>query len=270
MARYDDLYRFSFGPNGEVLTIWEWDDGRWERERPDRDETYARHDGYVVKTEMDDGRLEWEAYADRGDGVWQQVGEGYGAFNSTLLSTGTTPVTSTSPVADHRFTISNGTVTGVQELDDGVWKTEVLEADESYAVTDQGVVKTEIGGNGVERTLYTDADGDGTFSETISWNQPIVGLFPEDLYHFAFSADGTLLAVYSEDRGTWTQEQPEVDETYALIDGLVIKTEGTEWTAYADSDGNGVWTEAVEGHGTVDLVAVKSLLAGMTAEGTIF
>jgi hypothetical protein len=269
MARYDDLYRFNFGPNGEVLTIWEWDDGRWEAERPDRDETYARHDGYVVKTEMDDGRLEWEAYADRGDGVWQQVGEGYDAFDSAMLGEATT-VAASNPAGDHRFTISNGTVTEVQELDDGVWKTEVLDADEKYAITDQGVVKTEIRGNGVERTLYTDADGDGTFSEAISWNQPIVGLFPEDLYHFAFSAEGTLLAVYSEDRGTWTQEQLEAVENYALIDGFVIKTDGTEWTAYADSDGNGVWTEAVEGHGAVDLVAVKSLLADMTAEGTIF
>lgn len=60
--------------------------GRLEREDIDRDESYAVVDGFVIKTEIDDGRIELTYYADpEADGVWSEVAQ---VNPSALASTG--------------------------------------------------------------------------------------------------------------------------------------------------------------------------------------
>jgi hypothetical protein len=71
----DDAYVFQFGAAGQVTAVYEVErNGRLEREDIDADETYTRVGGFVVKTEIDDGRIEQTTYADAdGDGVWRAV-----------------------------------------------------------------------------------------------------------------------------------------------------------------------------------------------------
>lgn len=84
-----DAYVFEFGAMGQVTAVYERErDGRLEREDIDRDESYARVGDFVVKTEMDDGRIELTYYADAdGDGVWFEVAQvmpGSGLGSSAL------------------------------------------------------------------------------------------------------------------------------------------------------------------------------------------
>lgn len=70
-----ESYVFEFDALGQVTAVFERErNGRLEREEIDRDETYVLSGGFVVKTEIDDGRTEQTYYADpEGDGVWAEV-----------------------------------------------------------------------------------------------------------------------------------------------------------------------------------------------------
>jgi hypothetical protein len=72
-----DAYVFEFDTLGNVTAVFEREgNGRLEREEIDRDESYALVGGFVVKTEIDDGRTEQTYYADpEGDGVWVEIAQ---------------------------------------------------------------------------------------------------------------------------------------------------------------------------------------------------
>lgn len=173
----------------------------------------------------------------------------------------------------YRFAQSNGNITAVQEMEKGRWHNEKIDRHESWSVTGNSVVKTESHGNGTEVTLYTDSNGDGVYFEALSWNRPSMGS-SDHQYRFTFDLSGKASSVQERDHSRWKTEHIDSNETYTHQDGLVVKSEiekgRTEWTVYADSNGDGTWTELAQGHGLVDLVAVKSLLTGMTADGLIY
>ena len=57
--------------NGVVTKLWEWDDGRWERETIDQNETWTYESGQLIKKEWEHGRLETEIYTDSNkDGIF--------------------------------------------------------------------------------------------------------------------------------------------------------------------------------------------------------
>lgn len=173
----------------------------------------------------------------------------------------------------YRFTLTNGVVAGVQEMEKGCWQNEKIDRNESWSVTAGGVVKTETDRDGVEVTFYVDADNDGVYFESYSLSRPAAGA-QDDQYRFTIAADGAVVAIQEWDDGRWQAERPDRNETWRLQDGLVVRNEvengRTEWTIYADSNGDGTWTELAEGAGALDLVGVKTLLAGLTAEGLIY
>ena len=69
----DDRYKFRHS-KGVVTKLWEWDDGRWERESIDRDESWTYENGKLIKKEREHGRLEVEVYSDPNkDGVFTFV-----------------------------------------------------------------------------------------------------------------------------------------------------------------------------------------------------
>jgi hypothetical protein len=75
----NDIYRFTLN-NGQVIGVQEWDDGRWEQEGIDRDESYSLSGTDIIKTEWDDGRQEITTYRDsNNDGTYQKVSETYGS-----------------------------------------------------------------------------------------------------------------------------------------------------------------------------------------------
>lgn len=79
-----------------------------------------------------------------------------------------------------------------------------------------------------------------------------------DLYAFTFGLNGEVTSVAEIERNSrLDRETIERDESYRLIDGLVVKTElddgQQEWTVYGDADGDGRWVELGEGVGAPDL-----------------
>lgn len=86
--RDDDLLRFEHS-NGVVTKLWEWDDGRWERESIDRDETWTYANGQLIKQEFEYGRVETEVYTDPdGDGVFTFSSKSYGSTANAGNSSG--------------------------------------------------------------------------------------------------------------------------------------------------------------------------------------
>ncbi len=159
-----DLYRFAFSGN-DVVAVEEFDDGRWEPEHIERDETYERDGGAVIKKEINRSGsvVEITRYEDSdGDGVFHEVSEQYVTQSATGAG-----VNGAAGRDLYRFTFTGNSVTAVEEFDDGRWEPDRIERDESYVREGNVVIKTETGrsGAGVEITRYEDADGDGVFTK---------------------------------------------------------------------------------------------------------
>lgn len=77
-----DTYRFTI-QDDVVIAVYEWDDGRWEQESIDSDESYYVENGVVYKQEFDDGREELTAYIDsNNDGIYQESQSSYSSDGS--------------------------------------------------------------------------------------------------------------------------------------------------------------------------------------------
>lgn len=181
MPRQPDQYVFTFDAGGAVTSVAEVEkNGRLDYERIEKDESYRLVDGFVVKTEVDGREQEWEVYADLdGDGRWIEVGEGEGAFDPAILSLfGGSPVAGETPVAtpvggeSYVFQFDAlGQVTAVFEVGkNGRLEREDIDRDESYAVLDGFVIKTEIDNGRIELTYYADPEADGVWSEVAQVN----------------------------------------------------------------------------------------------------
>lgn len=67
---HEQWVKFNIVDN-EVKSFYEFDDGVWQLESIDRDETFSINGNEVVKQEYDDGLIETKLYRDRGDGIFE-------------------------------------------------------------------------------------------------------------------------------------------------------------------------------------------------------
>ncbi|RAK67585.1 hypothetical protein [Phenylobacterium kunshanense] len=172
-----DQYVFGFGPGGEVISVAEVKrNGRLDHERIEKDETWRLEAGLVVKTELDDGQMEWTVYADPdGDGRWVELAEGQGPLDLSLFAGAATGPDGGAPVKQvldddpHVFRFdAAGRVVAVYEVErDGRLDREDIDRDETYALVNGFVVKTEVDDGRLEQTVYADADGDGIWHSII-------------------------------------------------------------------------------------------------------
>jgi Ca2+-binding RTX toxin-like protein len=164
----------------------------------------------------------------------------------------------------YKFTIESGIVTAVFEYEDGLWKQETIEPDETYSVDPNDsnvVIKTELDDGVTKTERYVSTDGGLTFLEQESQDDEDDeeddseedSDFGEaaELYRFTFDAADVVTAVSKFDDGVWKQLRLDANETYA-VDGTlgrlrVIKTEiergGTEIEIYEDLDQDGDYSE---------------------------
>lgn len=78
-----DLKRFDI-VSGQVQRVYEFDDGRWELENIDRDETYSVSGTDILHVEHDDGWLETTVYRDLdGSGIYQEISVSHSRPNET-------------------------------------------------------------------------------------------------------------------------------------------------------------------------------------------
>lgn len=174
-AQQPDQYVFTFGLNGEVTSVAEVErNGRLDYEKIEKDESYRLADGLVVKTELDDGRTEWTVYGDAdGDGRWIELAEGKGPLDLSLFTGapgGEAPVKQVLDDDAYVFQFdAAGQVSGVYEVErNGRLEREDIDADETYALVNGFVVKTEIDDGRIEQTTYADLDGDGVWRAVIA------------------------------------------------------------------------------------------------------
>lgn len=183
------LYRFDI-QGGQVMAVYESENGRLKQERIDSDETYTVQGADVLKQEHDDGRLETTRYTDAdGDGWYAETDEIYTfagsdsyddshdediAFDDFGFTDSSSAVVSGLPNAylersdtfsgeKYRFDVQNDQVVAVYETENGRTKVERLDGNETYEVSGNQIIKTETSRYGQEVSAYTDADGDGLF-----------------------------------------------------------------------------------------------------------
>jgi Ca2+-binding RTX toxin-like protein len=158
----------------------------------------------------------------------------------------------------YQFTIQNGSVVGVYEIEKGRTKYEKMDSDENWtfdASTNQ-VTKTEVEHNRVETTIYADVDGDGVFAKISNSNGAITSVSNPTLVnnsqngHKFDVVNDVVTAVYEIERGISRQERIDFNESWALQGVDIVKTElehgVTETTVYSDVNGDGIYLKASE------------------------
>lgn len=230
-----EKYVFTFDASGKVTSVAEFEgNGRLSHERIDRNETYNRYGDLVVKLETERGSTEWTAYADSDrDGLWAKLASGYGAPDLPGL---TTLLKSTAQAAQPQSEPSGAW--GEDDHDDDGDKDFSADAWHGSGRDDDSSLD------------HDDDDGIGRGSDS-------------DQYVFTFGADGAVTAVAEiKENGQLKFEAIERDESYARVGDFVVKTEWddgrSEWTVYADGNGDSRWTEVAEGYGVVNLAGVIS------------
>lgn len=171
-----DQYVFGFGQDGAVISVAEVErNGRLDHEKIEKDESYRLEAGLVVKTELDDGQSEWTVYADPdGDGRWIELAEGHGPLDLGLFTA--TPGPDAGPpvkqVLDDDAYVFHfdpaGQVAAVYEVErNGRLTQEDIDRDETWALVNGVVVRTELDDGRIEQTTYADLDGDGVWHSLI-------------------------------------------------------------------------------------------------------
>ena len=170
----------------------------------------------------------------------------------------------------------------------GRMRTERIDANETYSVVDGYVIKEQVSWYGqIEWSVYADSNGDGRFAEVaegkgaidyLSLTQSLDQLGPNveaqnfklelglENKVFAFAPNGTVTAVGEIGRyGQIKNERIDANESYDMVGDFVVKTEtsrygNTEWSVYADGDGDGRWAEIAQGHGPISADLLTQLI----------
>ncbi len=158
-----EVYRFSVQGNS-VTGVQEYDDGYWQAERIDSNETYTVDGKYIVKTEIERYGTEISRYLDAdGDGIYAEVSSSGSTFDDS--SRYDYADNGSRRYEQYKFVISNGAVTEIYETDDGRLQRDYPDWNETYSIDGTDVVKTETEYYGAEVTRYQDLDGDGYYTE---------------------------------------------------------------------------------------------------------
>lgn len=87
-----------------------------------------------------------------------------------------------------------------------------------------------------------------------------------DRKSFSFDQAGNILNVYELEHGLLQLERIEYGESYALVNGFVIKTDTEhrimDWEVYAESSVDGYWTSVLKGYGTFDPAVLNTVQSG--------
>lgn len=158
----------------------------------------------------------------------------------------------------YRFKLVDGTVTQLEEFDDGRWKAERIKSNETWTFDGTSLTQTKTEGGRIKTSLYRDADGDGVF--TRAGRDTLTGLgstggtgstpkptaIPEDSYRFLL-VDGKVTQLEEFEKGRWQRETIKSNESWTFDGTLLIEREvkrlGTEVTSYGDADQDGIFTK---------------------------
>ncbi len=192
----------------------------------------------------------------------------------------------------YTFTFANGTVTGMTEIDGRKSKTKFIGNSDFDVITNAAgavteVTRTELSRKGyAETTVYSDADGDGRFTEALELEVATATARNLEKMRFTFDANGEVVGAQEQKAGrngtvVWKNERIEANEDYSTVtidgDTYLVKTEternGVEFTLYRDDNQDGVWTEIAEGevngNAAVNVVELVGLTGGLSAADAV-
>ena len=170
----DGGYRFDL-VNGEVVNLQEFDDGVWQNERIDRNESWTFDGTNLIQQELKRSGTEITIYSDPdGDGIYLESREEFDPLIGGSSEDGQD--------GGYRFRLVDGEVTNLQEWDDGCWKNERIGRNETWTFDGTNLIQEESKRSGTEVTTYTDPDGDGIFTQVSEvFNPRSSALFAADL-----------------------------------------------------------------------------------------
>ena len=192
----------------------------------------------------------------------------------------------------YTFTFANGTVTGMTEIDGRKSKTKFIGNSDFDVITNAAgavteVTRTELSRKGyAETTVYSDADGDGRFTESLELEVATATVRKLEKMRFTFDTNGEVVGAQEQKAGrngtvVWKNERIDANEDYSevTIDGAtyILKTEtersGVEFTLYRDDNQAGVWTDIAEGevngNAAVNVVELVGLAGGLSAADAV-
>lgn len=208
--------------------------------------------------------------------------------NAGVYHLGQETLTYTSPgIADGRghvegysFTLTNGQVTGLQEVSGSTTRAVTHAEDISpatlFAVSGNTVTESSVEGNTVETKVFTLATGSSLYavaSQTTIFVQPgaattLLAVNPRDRAQFTIDGSGNVTQVQSVSaNGTATTVTPDSHTAFQQLDtGFVQETvtagSHSAYAVFYDGSGGGTYTEVAHGSGsTVDLVGLKAQIA---------
>ncbi|ODC04742.1 hypothetical protein BFW38_15600 [Terasakiispira papahanaumokuakeensis] len=162
-----DFYRFNLQDN-QVISVMEWDDGRWEQDHIEADETYTVEDNRIILEERDDDEIEVSVFeATSVPGIYLQTQEYDRPLDLTPQPPQQDDTSTSTQFLDEdplRVTLSaTGDIERLEEWDDGRWETEHLDHDEQAFINTEGLlVIEELDDGGLETTVYQD-NGQGIY-----------------------------------------------------------------------------------------------------------
>jgi hypothetical protein len=256
-----------------VTNLQEFDDGLWKDEEINPNESWSFDGTTLTKTETEKDHVETSTYLDvDGDGVFTKSGPKTITGISPDGPDSTKHSWPSSPSHDHglddgyRFTLADGQVTNLQEFDDGLWKDEEINPNESWSFDGTTLTKTQTNRGRVKTSTYLDTDEDGIFTK--SGRDSVTGFRSrgrrasyyntssqtndrglDNGYRFTL-VDGQVTNLQEFDDGLWKNERIRRNESWSFDGANLIQEErkryGAEVTTFSDPDGDGIFSKASE------------------------
>jgi len=236
-----DYLRFTI-EGSTVVAVEEFDDGRWEAEEIDSDESYSINGNTIIKTEYDDGRQEFTTYSDEnGDGIYSEISKSYSNPSVTdYIEHDDSLEESESHVDDDHAPVGYSE----SHIDDD----DSLEESESHVDDDHAPVGYS--------ELHTDDDDSLEESESFPEVSPkdnyiysehsnYVGEGYGGGYFISLDESGNFIGLYEYDYSGQLENETEFDSEYVFADGILYETElennGVEISIYSDLNNDGVY-----------------------------
>ena len=209
-----DYLRFTI-KGSTVVAVEEFDDGRWEAEEMDSDESYSINGNTIIKTEYDDGRQEFTTYSDEnGDGIYSEISKSY----------------------------SNPSVTDYIEHDDSLEESE-SHVDDDHAPVGYSELHTDDDDSLEESESFPEVSPKDNY--IYSEHSNYVGEVYGGGYFISLDESGNFIGLYEYDYSGQLENETEFDSEYVFADGILYETElennGVEISIYSDLNNDGVY-----------------------------
>lgn len=135
-------------------------DDRYESRDDDRYESNHAEESYEIRTSSASNVAYRDDFYDEADHAYEYSGATTARSATQFYSF----IESELPQEKYTFSIQNGQVTGVFELQNGRLQQDVISSNETYVVNGLDIIKYETSAYGLEQTRYSDVNQNGVYT----------------------------------------------------------------------------------------------------------